>query len=598
MNDHQSDNGMDAGTTHGIDSEIPAKLITIPNEKWATEGGQDERTLIGIALADRVNGEQILSQLTPEEFSNWELSRLFRIMHQVRTAERIAPSVQTLDDWLHAHFAKVEDVGKAMECVHSCVRWNGFYEVTDVPNIITRIKGRHAQAAGFEVMKQGLDKLLRITNPLEGVQYLEQLKDKLQKVDSTASHLPIAVPLDSFNHSANNGGNLLGHRFICRGGALLLAAPTGIGKSSWSLQGAISWALGKPHLGIQPAGKLRSLVIQAENDDGDMAELRDGVYRGLNLSTEEQAEASRNVQVVCETIATGTEFIKMTNALVAKHRPDILWVDPLFAYLGDSVVEQKAVSAFLRNGLNPILKQYSCGLILVHHTNKPQAGKEKATAKAGDFAYLGSGSAELANWARAVVAIRNVGEHNVFEMIFGKRGKRAGLLDQWKNPVYSLFIHHSQTGICWEVGDAPAGVRVFNKIDVLNLIPTTDPITQTKLFNTATELGIGERRVRNWLKELEEDGDIYTIAIPRSGTNPAKTYQRKNPSQTTTQNLSQDTVSETLSVKNELPKSPTEVIGNGSYRDTVAPSLPIGATMSLTVSSEKSGDFGRTLWQD
>jgi len=89
-------------------------------------------------------------------------------------------------------------------------------------------------------------------------------------------------------------------------------------------------------------------------------------------------------------------------------------IDPFFAYLGDSVSEQKAVSRFLRNGLNPILQQHGCGLILVHHTNKPTAGKEKPDWRAGDFAYLRSGTSEIANWARAVMAIRSIGSHTIF----------------------------------------------------------------------------------------------------------------------------------------------------------------------------------------
>jgi RecA-family ATPase len=74
---------------------------------------------------------------------------------------------------------------------------------------------------------------------------------------------------------------LLKHRFLCRGGGMLLVGPTGIGKSSYSMQEMILWALGREAFGMVPARPLKSLLVQAENDDGDLAEMRDGVVLGL-----------------------------------------------------------------------------------------------------------------------------------------------------------------------------------------------------------------------------------------------------------------------------------------------------------------------------
>src|SRR5450759_79634 len=38
---------------------------------------------------------------------------------------------------------------------------------------------------------------------------------------------------------------LLKHRFLCRGGGMLLVGPTGIGKSSFAMQAMILWTLGR-----------------------------------------------------------------------------------------------------------------------------------------------------------------------------------------------------------------------------------------------------------------------------------------------------------------------------------------------------------------
>src|SRR5262245_8076460 len=60
---------------------------------------------------------------------------------------------------------------------------------------------------------------------------------------------------------------LLKRRFLCRGGALLIVGPTGIGKSALAMQFMISWALGKESFSIKPTGLLKCLLIQAENDE-------------------------------------------------------------------------------------------------------------------------------------------------------------------------------------------------------------------------------------------------------------------------------------------------------------------------------------------
>src|SRR3954471_16663965 len=46
---------------------------------------------------------------------------------------------------------------------------------------------------------------------------------------------------------------LLKKRYLCRGGGLLIAGPTGIGKSSFTMQLMVEWALGYDSFGIMPA---------------------------------------------------------------------------------------------------------------------------------------------------------------------------------------------------------------------------------------------------------------------------------------------------------------------------------------------------------
>ena len=109
---------------------------------------------------------------------------------------------------------------------------------------------------------------------------------------------PEAKPLSALvRHIDSDPDELLKHRFLCRGASLLMVGPTGIGKSSLSMQAMILCAIGKPMFGIQPVKPLKSLLIQAENDDGDLAEMRDGVMNGMNLTAEERDMAMQNIIV-------------------------------------------------------------------------------------------------------------------------------------------------------------------------------------------------------------------------------------------------------------------------------------------------------------
>ena len=53
---------------------------------------------------------------------------------------------------------------------------------------------------------------------------------------------------------------------------------SGIEKSSLAMQMAVSWALGKEVFGIKPVKPLKSLLIQAENDFGDVSEMLRGWF--------------------------------------------------------------------------------------------------------------------------------------------------------------------------------------------------------------------------------------------------------------------------------------------------------------------------------
>jgi hypothetical protein len=269
----------------------------------------------------------------------------------------------------------------------------------------------------------------------------------------TVVRLPPAKPLAELvrHPEGADPDELLQHRFLCRGCSALLVGSTGAGKSSCAMQCAICWACGRPAFGLDPVRPLKTLIVQAENDEGDMAEMRDGVLAGLDLPPDVRDAALARIRVVSEDTKTREGFAAMLDRLLEQEPADLVIVDPAFAYLGGDASSQRDVSPFLRNMLNPVIHKHRVGLILVHHVNKPASGEQKPQWQAGDYAYLGAGSAEFANWARAVIAIRSLGSDEVFELRLAKRGRRARWKDDQGRPTNSRFIaYHREPGvICW-----------------------------------------------------------------------------------------------------------------------------------------------------
>ena len=330
----------------------------------------------------------------------------------------------------------------------------------------------------------------------------------------------------------NDPTELLKHRFLYRGAVCLLCGPTGVGKSAFLMQAAIYWAVGRPCFSISPGdiyqrNGLRILLIQAENDEGDLFEMSNGVFAGLDdLTPEEVALAKTRIKVKTICDKSSDAFASVLDALLTECGPfDLLMVDPAFAYLGGDGKEQKAVSYFMRELLNPLLQKHAVGMVLSHHTNKPLRGKEKDDWQAGDFAYLGAGSAEWINPARAALAIRSVGSDSVFEFRAVKRGKRLRWTDANGNPTtVQMIAHDPRPGvICWHAA-TPADVadmesaakggrpRKCDLLEVLHCMKTHEKQNQGFYKEAVSQaVGCSQNAVQNSICEGVKTGFIRYV---------------------------------------------------------------------------------------
>ena len=245
-------------------------------------------------------------------------------------------------------------------------------------------------------------------------------------------------------------GELIRSRFLCRGGVAMIAGETAAGKSSLILQIATAWGMGRPVFGLEPVRPLRTLIYQAENDDFDLAEEIRGQIHGWTGRGVDRREVEKGlaaVEIVCDRSHAGDSFIAELEAVLkaAESKFDVVFVDPLFGFAGVDLIDQAAVSSFLRNRLNPLVERYGVALVLTHH--KVKSSKNTATNRDYNQSYDFFGSAELANFPRAIMILDrytdDAGEH-FFSLRAPKRGTRLG----W--PEKEVYMRWAKDCIFWE----------------------------------------------------------------------------------------------------------------------------------------------------
>jgi hypothetical protein len=338
---------------------------------------------------------------------------------------------------------------------------------------------------------------------------------------STLSELQVVNLKDLNVPLEDSTDELIKKRFLCRNGAFLFVGGTGTGKSTLLMHVMISFACGEPAFGLIPNGKLRILLVQAENDEGDLVEMRNGALLGLDIERSRIDEGLGRIFVCSENQRTGRDFTRhVLRPLLEAIKPDLLVIDPALAYLGGEMNSQEAVSEFTRGCLSPLLKEFKCGLIMIHHTNKTQ------NQSLVNAAYLGAGSAEWANWSRAIATLVP-GKDGIFKLSLVKRGARAGWKEaDGKTPAFDKFLEQSQEEgkLYWIEVDPPetrsyiTPKRSELKALLIDLVPLNGSISKNELVAKSKTKGIGEAKAKTLIKELVTEGLLVQSKRFRSGT--------------------------------------------------------------------------------
>lgn len=334
------------------------------------------------------------------------------------------------------------------------------------------------------------------------------------------------IPEDENPHA------LFAHRWLGKEGVAFLIAESGIGKSTFINQAAWNWAIGKSGLGPRPLRPLRIAIIQNEDDDDEMREFRRDLRRGfrdIGWTREEIDLADKSVFDESQNFAglTGDGFVRRLKAVQGARNYDLIIINPLQGFTGFDISKNAELNHFLRDknvGLSAVCKdpKTPCGIIIVHHTNKPPRSAQdmKAYGSEATIAYAGAGGAEIVNYARAIIVIKrdkeSDGEATTFKLIGAKRGKRIGWTDEDGKRKSSRLIAYSDGYLFWR--DAPKGDEAEKTVGrktkgdpatdgrALSAFALASPMTRTELRSKAHEM-FGKKagdRAYDWLILADE----------------------------------------------------------------------------------------------
>lgn len=246
------------------------------------------------------------------------------------------------------------------------------------------------------------------------------------------------------------------HRFLCKGGSMIISGPSGIGKSTLTMSMATHWSAGAAWHGIKVRRPLKTWIIQAENDKGDLTEMLEGAAKLAARAFEVNGREAmaRNLNFLPETERTAETFCKWLEEVIQETGAELLFIDPLLSYVGGDLSKQEVASQFFRTWLQPVLKRTGAIVIFVHHTGKTSSNaQDRKHWNESDYAYIGMGSSEVTNWPRATAAILPIpGHEGKFKLTLTKRGKRAGMIGMDGQVTTSIYLEHGKIcdGLAWD----------------------------------------------------------------------------------------------------------------------------------------------------
>src|SRR5208282_2689022 len=162
---------------------------------------------------------------------------------------------------------------------------------------------------------------------------------------------------DFLDLQVDHASNLAGNRWLTRKHGVFLIAPSGHGKSSFTIQIIISLAIGRTVFGIKPAKPLRILCLQSEDDDMDTKKFVQ-MIRKMKLTADEIKLLRENTRYEYRNDLIGAPFIKALDDFLTAWPADLVIVNPVTGFFVSNMQDPEKVEVFLRADLNPVLSKH------------------------------------------------------------------------------------------------------------------------------------------------------------------------------------------------------------------------------------------------
>ncbi len=249
--------------------------------------------------------------------------------------------------------------------------------------------------------------------------------------------------LDMLNYQpAHDKDNLVGFNWLKRGGSALIEDSSGLEKSLLVLQLGVAWALGRPLFGLQPVAPLKILLIQGDDDFGDLPEQAQGVLceMGITGADEEFRTLEKNLQINTVRNHTGREFVDLVARQAREFGADVVIVDQLLSFIGDDSTKVGVCLRFFRTWLSTACSEGDHKFAWMFYLRLQMSnGTEEASSGA---------SAALDVVARAALSLEEVpGElqaTQVLKLTATKGAARAGLQSWDGSPANIIRLDQKQ----------------------------------------------------------------------------------------------------------------------------------------------------------
>ena len=246
---------------------------------------------------------------------------------------------------------------------------------------------------------------------------ISKLEEKAM-AEVKAKRTPVLVPLE-FKHSQLTGTPWVAVGFALRGAVTIISAAGGTGKTQFTLQAGVAFALGEDFAGFHPMRKdLKIAYVSGEEPLDEVwrriaaIEIDRVGYKAADIEKFKERLNGRlficqgkNVALVTKgtaksDVAQRTPFHEELCEDIIELGIDLVILDPLIR-LHAGLDENSAEMQALHNAADDIATRANCGVVLVSHTNKMSKGTV-------DDQNAARGTSAMTDAARIVIIMANM----------------------------------------------------------------------------------------------------------------------------------------------------------------------------------------------